>query len=138
MENDNIFLIIFCWLSSLIGLIHWGALVLLLMEVVICKDATAVNAGRILSKSAGARLRLFKRSLKSYFYKASIGLFIGSIMAMFYMMEKIWTEIDVNDFYPWTLFSLFFPICLYVVYREIGYESTFFNKFKKFLRKEED
>ena len=137
MENNTATLI-FCWLANIIGLIQWGILVLLLMEVVICKDATTANASRILNKSLSARLRLFQRSFKSAFYKASIGLFLGSLMAMFYMMEKIWTEVTVNDFYPWTLFSLFFPLCLYIVYREIGFSSTFFDKFKAFLRREHE
>lgn len=135
MENNTITLI-FCWLANLVGLVQWGVLVLLLMEVVICKDATTANASRILNKSISARLRLFQRSFRSAFYKASIGLFIGSLMALFYMLEKLWTEINVKDFYPWTLFSLFVPLCIYIVYREIGYSLTFFDKFKEFIRKE--
>jgi|SRR5690606_4237445 len=136
MENNAITLI-FCWLANLIGLVQWGALVLLLMEVVICKDATTANASRILNKSISARLRLFQRSFKSSFYKASIGLFSGSFIALCYMMEKLWTKVDIKDFYPWTLLSLFFPLCVYIVYREIGYSSTFFDKFKLFLKKQD-
>ena len=136
MENNTITLI-FCWLANLVGLVQWGVLVLLLMEVVICKDATTANASRILNKSISARLRLFQRSFRSAFYKASVGIFIGSLMALFYMLEKLWNEINVKDFYPWTLFSLFVPICIYIVYREIGYSLTFFEKLKAFIRKEE-
>lgn len=131
-------MIVFCWLASLIGLVQWGGLVLLLMEVIICKDARTANATRILNKSVSARLRLFQRSFRSAFYKASIGVFLGALMAMFYMMEKIWTEVSVKDFYPWTLFSLFFPLCLYVVYRELGFSSTFFDKFRSYLKKEHE
>lgn len=137
MNTGNALFLIFCWIASLVGLVGWGALTLLLMEVVLCNDATSANASRLLNKSLRARLRLFQRSFRSAFYRASIGLFAGSLMAMFYMMEKIWTEINVADFYPWTLFSVFFPICLYILYREIGYSSTFFDKFKAFLRREE-
>lgn len=137
MENNTVILI-FCWFASFIGLVQWGVLVLLLMEVVICKDATTANASRILNKSISARLRLFQRSFRSTFYKASIGIFLGSLIALFYMMERLWTETSVQDFYPWTLFSLFFPICVYTIYREIGYSLTFFDKFKDFISKEHD
>lgn len=135
---SNIIIFILCWFANLVGLVQWGVLVLLLMEVIVCKDATTVNASRILNKSISARLRLFQRSFRSVFYRASIGLFFGAFMAMCYMMEKLWTTINVKDFYPWTLFSLFVPFCLYLIYREIGYSLTLFDKFKLWIRKEHE
>lgn len=137
MEN-NAMVLIFCWFASFVGLVQWGVLTLLLMEVVLCKDATTANTSRILNKRLGARLRLFKRSLQSTFYKASVGLFAGSLLSMCYMMEKLWTKNNIEDFYPFTLFSLFVPICIYYIYRHIGFTSTFFDRFGEFIRREDN
>lgn len=133
----NDFSIVALWLANLIGLIQWGILSLLLMEVTICKDARAVNTSRILNKSLSARLRLFKRSFRSAFYRASVGLFIGSMMAMFVMMEKLWNGVLSFEIFPWSIFSLFVPLCIFILYREFGFSLTFFNKLKRFLKGEE-
>lgn len=133
----NDFQIVALWFANLIGLIEWGALTLLLMEVTICKDARSVNTSRILNRSISARLRLFKRSFRSAFYRASVGLFTGSMMAMFVMMNKLWNGSLAREIFPWSIFSLFFPLCIFILYREIGFSLTFFQKFSGFLKGEE-
>lgn len=133
----NDFSIVALWLANLVGLLEWGILTLLLMEVTICKDARAVNTSRILNKSLSARLRLFKRSFRSAFYRASVGLFVGSMLAMCVMMHKLWNGSMVREIFPWSVFSLFFPFCIFILYREFGFSLTFFDKFKGFLKGEE-
>lgn len=129
--------IVIVWFANLIGLIEWGALTLLLMEVTVCKDVRMVKPSRILSRNLSARLRLFKRSFRSAFYRSSVGLFFGSLLAVFVMINKLWMGIIITEIFPWSVFSLFFPMCLFIVYREIGFSLTFFDKFKCFIRGEE-
>ena len=129
--------IVALWFANLIGLVEWGVLTLLLMEVTICKDARSVNTSRILNRSISARLRLFKRSFRSAFYRASVGLFAGSMMAMFVMMNKLWNGSIAREIFPWSIFSLFFPLCIFILYREFGFSLTFFDRFKGFLKGEE-
>jgi len=122
------------WFANLIGLFEWGILSLLLMEVTICKDARSVKTSRILNKSLSARLRLFKRSFRSAFYRASVGLFAGSMLAMFVMMNNLWNGQVIKQIFPWTIFSIFFPLCIFILYREIGFTLTFYEKLRSYIK----
>lgn len=131
---NNEFVIVSVWIANLIGLIEWGVLSLLLMEVTVCKDVRTVKPSRILNRNISARLRLFKRSFRSAFYRSSVGLFLGSLLAVFVMINKLWMGIIVTEIFPWSVFSLFFPMCIFIIYREIGFSLTFFDKFKLFIQ----
>lgn len=137
MDNYSTSLLIKFLLQS-VGLLEWAYLTLLLMEVAICKDARRVNTKRILESSFRARLRLFTRSFKNEFYRASVALFIGSLIAVFTIINEMWTGFLPLKKYSWVIFSCFFPLAIASLYHYQGYYVTFFRKFKLFWDGKQD
>lgn len=124
--------IIALYIVYIIGLFQWAALTLVLMEVTVCKDARTVNSTRILNTSLSARLRLFKRSFRTYFYKGSIGLLICSLLIMFGIIDNLWAGRIPRTI--WASFSLVMPASLLMLYHHLGFTLTWFRKLGLFFR----
>ncbi len=131
-------LIVFMFLARMLGIIHWSILFLLLMEVVICKDARTVNTSKILNKRFAVRLRVFKRSYRDQFYKASLLIFGCSLFAVVSTVGDIWIGHFPRPPYIWTLVSLVLPIGIKILYNHMGYSLTLLQHFKIYLKNQHD
>jgi len=116
------------------GLLQWARLFMLLMEVVICKDAISVNTSRILNTSFIARVRLFRRSFKDLFYRATILLFIGSLFAVMFMVTELYSNMLPIKKYLWAAFSVLFPVGVYMVYKSMGFRWTLHDNIAEFIK----
>lgn len=114
-----------------INLFLYGYLVLVLMEVLICKDA---KSSKILHRPVKVRIRLFKRSLRSLFYRASFGVFIASFIAILTLIHQLWSTQPKK--FEWVAFHNLMTLSLIYLYHYWGYNATFFTKFKLFLKGE--
>lgn len=131
--TDQLTLLLF--IANWVGLVLWGRLFMLLMEVIICKDALFVNTSRILNTSFIARIRLFKRSFKELFYRSSILLFIGSLVGVFVMVNELYANVFPTRKYLWTIFSIIYPTGTYFLYKSLGFRWTLQDRFLQFLHK---
>lgn len=131
--NDNFSIILI--LGNWFGLLQWTRLFMLLMEVVICKDALSVNTSKILNTSLVARFRLFRRSFRELFYRSTILLFLGSLLAVMFMASELYLNIPHIRKYLWTMFSMIFPMGVYLLYKSMGFRWTLQDQlFKVFGR----
>lgn len=123
---DNVFLILFTILNAG-GILLYGWLILILIDVVICKDAKEIDTQKLFTRSISMRLKLFKRSLGNNFYKGSLALLLGCILVIF---------IRLSDFSAGVLqlpsvravATILIPGGLILVYSFLGYRSPFFRK----------
>lgn len=118
------------------GLFSWGYLTLLLMEITICKDARQINTVKLLQRPVHVRFKLLKRSLRSVFYRACAGMFIGSFIVTMNIIQQIW--VGENKTINWCFFHLIFPISCAALFHVQGYYVTFFVRFKDFLAGKQD
>lgn len=131
----NDYLSIILILGNWFGLLQWTRLFMLLMEVVICKDALSVNTSKILNTSIVARFRLFRRSFRELFYRSTILLFLGSLLAVMFMASELYLNIPHMRKYLWTMFSMMFPMGVYLLYKSMGFRWTLQDQlFKVFGR----
>lgn len=138
MNNVGDTILIIMFYSRVIGIIEWWLVSLLLMEVVICKDAKTVNTARILNTPLSVRIRMFKKSWKSNFYKGNFIVFFVSIFAIVSLVSDMWLGRMPRAPYTWTMVSLFLPLGIYLTYSSKGYEITLFKKFQLFLMDQHD
>lgn len=111
-----------------------GYLTLVLMQVVVCKDATRGNISKLLNRPVMIRWKLFKKSLRNLFYRISVALLIASLIALITMINHLWTN------YPrhinWILFHNISSIAMIYLYHYLGHDAIFFVKLKLFLKDE--
>jgi hypothetical protein len=139
MMNDlGYWIIITMFFSRLIGILEWFVVLLLLMEVILCKDARTVNTVRIMNTAAAVRLRMFKTSWKSLFYRGTFILFFCALFSMVSMVSDLWLGHMPRAPYTWTMVSLFLPVGIYCIYKNMGYQITLFTKFNLFIKDQHD
>ncbi len=135
MTNDfNNTVLVFMFLSRLIGIIGWAFVFLLLMEVVICKDAIERNAQRILNVPVWVRVRLFRKSFRNLFYKGSLFIWVCSLFSILSMVTDLWLGHLPRPPYTWTIVSILLPLGIIYVYIHLGYQITFFKKLTLFIK----
>lgn len=129
------FLLIVGWILNLYGLLRWAMLFLLLMEVVICKDAG--NPQAFLNKSLSLRFKIFKRSIRNPFYTGSVLLFIGACAVILFRISDMSKNQLPNLHWLRLISAIVIPFGIYKIYKYLGYKSTFIEHFKRFLKEEE-
>lgn len=133
MTDLGKFILITMFYSRMIGILEWSILLLMLAEVIICKDARQINTERILNTPKEVRLRIFRKSWKSPFYKATFIIFFSAMFSMVTMILDLWLHNMPRAPYTWTLISLILPLGLIFLYSYLGYQITFFKKFTLFI-----
>lgn len=134
MSNLENAILIAMFYSRIIGIIEWWIISLLLMEVIICKDARTFNTSRILEAPLAVRLRMFKRSWRSRFYKGNFILFFVSLFSIVSLMSDLWLGHMPRPPYTWTIVSIFLPLGIFLTYSSKGYKITLFTKFHLFIK----
>lgn len=118
------------------GFVALCYLFLVLLQLVLCRDATEANTSKLLNRPLKVRWRLFKRSLHDNWYKASLGLFISVCI----LLSRLGYEFIHNIGKPTPLIifhGVFWP-CLGWLYYQRGYKAIFFVKLGQFLNGETD
>lgn len=133
-SSFSILLAHFMGVLYILALFSWGYLTLVLMEVTICKDAKQIDTHKLLHRPVRVRLRMFKRSLRSLFYRSSVGMFLGAFLATMYLMHQLW--INEPKHTEWILFHDIFPLSTIYLFHWLGHDVTFFVKLKLFLKGE--
>jgi hypothetical protein len=134
MNNIGNAILICMFYSRIIGIVEWSISLLLLMEVILCKDAKTVDKVKLLNTPLGVRMRMFKKSWKSDFYKGTFILFFCALFSMISMISDMWLGHMPRAPYTWTLVSLFLPVGIFLTYVSKGYRITLFTKFYLFLK----
>lgn len=116
------------------ALFCWGYLTIVLMEVTVCKDARSINTQKLLHKPLSLRFKIFKRSLRNIFYRASFGMFIGAILATLILIHQLW--INSPKQIEWVIFHNIFPLSTIYLFHWLGHDVTFFVKLRLFLKGE--
>lgn len=116
----------------LFGMVCWLRLLLLLLQVVVCKDARTLDINRLKEIPISARIRLFMGSLKDKFYVGSILLFIATLFASLKMMNEMYYYIFPIKNWVWLLFHPLIAIGIYKIYKSRGYRLEIIEKFKIF------
>lgn len=118
---DNLMLILFTIINA-VGLLLYGWLILILIDVIVCKDAKVIDTQKLFARSVASRLKLFKRSLGNNFYRGSLILLIGCIMVVFIRLADFSAGIiqlpSIRAFA-----TIFVPGGLILVYTFLGYRS---------------
>lgn len=138
MSNIGNAILICMFYSRIIGIIEWSVTLLLLMEVVLCKDAKHVDTARIMNTRLTVRLRMFKKSWKSRFYRGTFILFFCALFSMTSMVSDMWLGHMPRAPYTWTLVSLILPLGIYFIYAAKGFKITLFNKFGLFMKNQHE
>lgn len=107
-----------------ISIVLWIYAMLLLMSVVVCKDILQINSARILQSPLKVRLKLFRRSLRSRFYKGAVCLFVSCLMVLGNRLAQISTGDYKVNFYVMTLL-LTFPVGIILNYKSKGFTTPF-------------
>ncbi len=115
------------------GLFGWAYLSLLLMEVVVCKDARMMNIQRLLELSFKRRSKIFLRNLKSPYYFASVMILLASFFALCQLSLELWTTASLTKSIRWSIFHPVLSQGLIILYRSFGYRITYISKIKEFL-----
>lgn len=129
----NNFMLILLFIGQITGILVWSVLVYILIEVVICKDARTVNTSRILSVPISKRIRLFKRSFRTLFYRGSLLLLVGSLYAILVMVNNLWQGVLPTSG-RFVALSLSIPVGIIMIYRHYGHSVTWFDKLRLFFK----
>lgn len=119
-------ILIFFTILNAVGLMLYGWLILILIDVIVCKDAKEIDTRKLFTRSVSLRLKLFKRSLGNNFYRGSLVLLIGCILVVFIRLGDFSAGIiqlpSVRAFA-----TVFVPGGLILVYTFLGYKSPIFK-----------
>lgn len=107
-----------------ISIVLWFYAWLILLTVVVCRDALTVNTARILNSPLKMRYKLFKRSLRSRFYIGAVFLFFSSMMVLGNRLDSISKNNHKVNFYVISLL-ISFPIGIICNYRSKGFTTPF-------------
>jgi hypothetical protein len=138
MNNVGNAILICMFYLRIIGIVEWSIILLLLMEVILCKDAKTVDKMKLMNTPLRVRLRMFKKSWKSHFYKGTFILFFCALFSMVSMISDMWLGHMPRAPYSWTLISLFLPFGIFLTYLSRGYRITLFSKFYLFIKDQHD
>jgi hypothetical protein len=114
------------------GFISLCYLFLVLLQLILCKDATMLIGSKLLHRPLSLRLRLLKRSLHDPYYLASVGIFIAVCL----LIGRLGYEFIYNIHNPALavfFHGIFWP-CLGWLYYQRGYRAIFFVEMGKFLK----
>lgn len=128
----NVFWQIILNLIMIEGFIALCYLFLVLLQLILCKDATQLIGSKLLHRPISVRLRLLKRSLRDPYYLASCGIFVAVCL----LISRLGFEFVYNIQKP-TLAVFFHGIfwpCLGWLYYQRGFRAIFFVKLGEFLR----
>jgi hypothetical protein len=134
--NSSVVLEFMLNIVLIIGFVGWCYLFLVLLQLILCKDATQPNTSKLLNRPIRVRLRLLRRSLRDPWYKASCGVLIGVCL----IVSRLGYEFIYNIPKPTItiLFHGLFSPCLGRLYYIRGYKAIFFVKFGEFLAGKSD
>ena len=111
----------------IIGFVAWCYLLLVIFQLILCKDASELMAGKLLNRPLAVRWRVFKRSLHDPWYLGSLGVFFGVICIVWYLGYEFLHEIPKPTLA--VFFHFFFAPSLGWLYYQRGYRAIFFVKF---------
>lgn len=118
------------------GLFGWAYCFLLLMEVVICKDARLLDLEKLFNLPMKVRGRIFLRNLKSPYYLASVIILLSSLIAVCQLSLELWYTTVFNKLFIWTLFHPILTFGIIILYRSFGCRVTYINKIREFFMHE--
>lgn len=123
---NNILLIIFSIFNAA-GIFLYAWLSIILMQVVLCREAKEIDTKKLFSRSISLRLKLFRRSLGSNFYRGSILIWIACYIVIFLRVQELTGGIIPQTNSPRTIASMFLPGGIIWLYKYMGYESSLFR-----------
>lgn len=123
-------------LVMIFGYISWFYLFLVLLQLMLCKDATQPNTSKLLHRPLKVRLRLFKRSLHDRWYLASFGVLIGVCIIIYRLTFEFIYNVPKSE--VTIMFHGVFPSSLGYLYYLRGYRAIFFVKLGEFLKGHSD
>lgn len=120
------------------GLLCWFLLLLLLMQVVVCKDARALNIVKFLSATRKRRWKIFRRNLSNRFYASSLALFFIAMVASLKLIFELYSNYFPEKNWIWLLFQPVIAFSIYRLYGAFGYKIELFTRFKQFWKGEHE
>lgn len=127
-----IILITSCGLNIL-SLLLWAKVMLILLEVVVCRDVRHVEAKKLLATSWRVRWRLFKRSMRGTFYFISFVFFISAFVVVVIRVHEMGSSTPpTSDLIKWfrVVAGVSIPYGLSSLYTYLGYKSSFIETIK--------
>ena len=134
----NLLLILAKLLLHISGLMSWFLLLLLLMQVVVCKDARALNITKFLSATRKRRWRIFRRNLSNKFYAASMALFLIAMATSLKLIFELYSNYFPEKNWVWLIFQPFIAFSIYRLYGAFGYKIELFTRFKQYWKGEHE
>jgi hypothetical protein len=120
------------------GLCSWFILLLLLMQVVVCKDARALDIHKFLSVSRKRRFKIFKRNLTNTFYLASFILFLISACTCLKLIFEFYRNDALSKHFFWLIFHPIVSFGIYKLYSAVGYRIEYLSRFREFWKGEHE
>lgn len=122
-------LIALCFMNA-VGISLYAFLSIMLMELVFCPDIRHNKVNMIFSRSFAVRLRLFRRSLGSLFYRGTFYIWICCYLIIFLRLQEITSGNLPNFDSLRIIITVVLPSGLILVYRSMGYGVTIFGSRK--------
>lgn len=123
---NSVLMVLFCIFNAC-GVFLYGWLSIILMEVVLCKDARQIDTAKLFSKRFTTRMRLFKRSMGGMFYRGTFCLWIGCYIVLFIRLTELSGGVIPPTNSPRAIASMLIPYGVILLYKAWGHQSTLFS-----------